>query len=29
VLIGKADAIRDIAKKYGRVIEKNLSEDGY
>lgn len=29
VLIGKADAIRDIAKKYGRVIEKNLNEDGY
>lgn len=29
VLIGKADDIRDIAKKYGRVIKKNLSEDGY
>lgn len=29
VLIGKADAIRDIAIKYGRVIEKNLNEDGY
>ncbi len=29
VLIGKADAIREIAKKYGKVIEKNLSEDGY
>lgn len=29
VLIGKADSIRDIAKKYGRVIERNLSEDGF
>ena len=29
VLIGKADAIRDIAKKYGRVIEKNLNDDGF
>lgn len=29
VLIGKADAIRDIAKKYGRVIERNLNEDGF
>jgi len=29
VLIGKADAIRDIAKKYGKVIERNLSEDGF
>lgn len=29
VLIGKADSIRDIAKKFGRVIEKNLSEDGF
>ncbi|MEP0860333.1 MAG: insulinase family protein [Ignavibacterium sp.] len=29
VLIGKADAIRDVAKKYGRVIERNLSEDGF
>lgn len=28
VLIGKADDIRDIAKKYGRVIERNLNEDG-
>ncbi|MDT3695454.1 MAG: pitrilysin family protein [Ignavibacterium sp.] len=29
VLIGKADEIRNIAKKYGRVIEKNISEDGF
>jgi predicted Zn-dependent peptidase len=29
VLIGKADEIREIAKKYGRVKEKNLSEDGF
>lgn len=29
VLIGKADLIRDIAKKYGRVIERNLSDDGF
>ena len=29
VLIGKADDIRDIAKKYGKVIEKNISEDGF
>ena len=29
VLIGKADDIREIAKKYGRVIEKNISEDGF
>ncbi|MCX8104386.1 MAG: insulinase family protein [Ignavibacterium album] len=29
VLIGKADSIRDIAKKYGKVIERNLSEDGF
>lgn len=29
VLIGKADEIRNIAKKYGRVIEKNINEDGY
>lgn len=29
VLIGKADEIRDIAKKYGKVIEKNISEDGF
>jgi zinc protease len=25
VLIGKADEIRNIAKKYGKVIEKNIS----
>ena len=29
VLIGKADEIREIAKKYGKVIERNLSEDGF
>ncbi|MFN3872759.1 MAG: M16 family metallopeptidase [Ignavibacterium sp.] len=29
VLIGKADEIRSVAKKYGRVIERNLSEDGF
>ena len=29
VLIGKADDIREIAKKYGKVIEKNISEDGF
>jgi zinc protease len=29
VLIGKADDIRETAKKYGRVIEKNISEDGF
>ncbi len=29
VLVGKADDIREIANKYGRAIEKNLSEDGF
>ena len=29
VLIGKADDIREIAKQYGRVIEKNISEDEF
>ena len=29
VLIGKADEIREIAAKYGKVIERNLSEDGF
>ena len=29
VLIGKGDDIRNIAKKYGKVIEKNISEDGF
>jgi predicted Zn-dependent peptidase len=29
VLIGKADDIREVAKKYGKVIEKNISEDGF
>ena len=29
VLIGKADDIREIAKKYGKVTEKNISEDEF
>ncbi|MBK7631879.1 MAG: insulinase family protein [Ignavibacteriales bacterium] len=29
VLVGKADDIRTIAKKYGTVVEKNISEDGF
>lgn len=29
VLIGKADDIRETAKKYGKVIEKNIGEDGF
>ena len=29
VMIGKADDIREIAKKYGKVIEKNIDEDGF
>lgn len=29
VLIGKAEEIRDVVKKYGRVKERNLSEDGF
>ena len=29
VLIGKADDIREIAKKHGKVIEKNISEDKF
>jgi zinc protease len=29
VLIGKADEIRNIAKKYGKVIEKSIDEDGF
>lgn len=29
VLIGKADEIREVAKKYGRVKERNLTEDGF
>lgn len=29
VMIGKADDIRNIAKKYGKVVEKNISEDGF
>lgn len=29
VMIGKAEDIRNIAKKYGKVVEKNISEDGF
>jgi zinc protease len=29
VLIGKADDIRGIAKKYGKIIEKNIDDDGF
>ena len=29
VLVGKADDIREIAEKYGKVIEKNISEDEF
>ena len=29
VLVGKGDEIRNIAKKYEKVIEKNISEDGF
>jgi predicted Zn-dependent peptidase len=29
VFVGKADDIREIAKKYGKVVEKNISEDGF
>ncbi|HEX7357523.1 MAG TPA: insulinase family protein, partial [Ignavibacteriaceae bacterium] len=29
VLIGKAEDIREIANKYGKVIEKNITEDGF
>lgn len=29
VLIGKADEIRDIVAKYGKVTEKNIEEDSY
>ncbi len=29
VLIGKADDIREIVKKYGKVFEKNIDEDGF
>ncbi len=29
VLIGKADDIREVAKKYGKVIEKKIDEDGF
>ncbi|HEX9253827.1 MAG TPA: pitrilysin family protein [Ignavibacteriaceae bacterium] len=29
VLIGKTDNIRETAMKYGRVIEKNIGEDGF
>ncbi|UCH64440.1 MAG: insulinase family protein [Ignavibacterium sp.] len=29
VLIGKADDIRDVVKKYGKVIERDIAEDGF
>lgn len=29
VLIGKADEIRDVVAKYGKVTEKNINEDSY
>ncbi|HEY6627202.1 MAG TPA: insulinase family protein, partial [Ignavibacteriaceae bacterium] len=29
VLIGKADEIRDVVAKYGKVTEKNIEEDSY
>lgn len=29
VLIGKADEIRNVVEKYGKVIEKNIDEDSY
>ncbi len=29
VLIGKSEAIKNIAEKYGKIIEKNISEDGF
>lgn len=29
VIIGKADDLRDIVEKYGKVKERNLSEDGF
>ena len=28
-LIGKADEIRDVVMKYGKVIERDITEDGY
>jgi predicted Zn-dependent peptidase len=28
-LIGKADDIRDVVKKYGKVIERDITEDGF
>jgi predicted Zn-dependent peptidase len=28
-LIGKADAIKDVVKKYGMVIERDITEDGF
>ncbi len=28
-LIGKADEIRDVVKKYGKVIERDITEDGF
>ena len=29
VLVGKADEIRDAVKKYGKVTEKNIKDDGF
>ena len=29
VLIGKADEIRDVVAKYGKVVEKSIDEDSY
>jgi hypothetical protein len=29
VLIGKADEIKDIVKKYGEVTEKKITDDGF
>ncbi|MCZ6702523.1 MAG: pitrilysin family protein [Ignavibacteria bacterium] len=28
-LIGKADEIRDVVKKYGKIIERDITEDGF
>ena len=28
-LVGKADEIRDVVKKYGKVIERDIAEDGF
>ncbi len=29
VLIGKANQIKDIVEKYGKITEKSIEEDGY